>query len=36
MKHKNEYYKIYFVKYYFNNYQSMDNVCKVFDVRKAH
>lgn len=35
MKHKTEDYKTSVVKYYLNNNQSMDYVCKVFDCKKS-
>ena len=35
MKQKTEDYKTSVVKYYLNNNQSMDDVCKIFDCRKS-
>ena len=34
MKQKTEDYKTSVVKYYLNNNQSMEDVCKVFDCKK--
>ena len=33
-KHKSEDYKISTVKYYLNNYVSLDDICKIFDCPK--
>lgn len=35
MKHKSPDYKTYVVRYYLNNKESMDKVCKVFDCKKS-
>jgi transposase-like protein len=34
MKHKSPDYKTSVVRYYLNNKESMDKVCKVFDCKK--
>ena len=34
MKKKGDDYKVYAVKYYLNNYDTMDNTCKIFNYKK--
>jgi len=35
MKHKSDDYKTIAVKYYLNNKDSMDKVCKIFNCKKS-
>jgi len=35
MKHKSDDYKTVAVKYYLNNKDSMDKVCKIFNCKKS-
>ena len=34
MRQKGDYYKIYAVKYYLNNNDTMNNTCKIFNCKK--
>ena len=36
MKHKSDDYKTIAVKYYLNNKDSMDKVCKIFNCKKRN